>query len=80
MLSQEQAELFELIQNLRPDDVHRVLEYVRKMEACPAVDYSDDWTEEELRAVANESLRRLDEIDPYDWSDADQQPRAEAKE
>ncbi len=37
------------------------------------VDDSDEWTEEDRREATNQSLRRLDEIDPYDWPDFEQQ-------
>src|SRR5262249_5623972 len=39
----------------------------------PPIDYSDEWTDEDLSDFSNESLRRLDELDPYDWSDEKQE-------
>ena len=69
MLSPEQAELLRLIQDMAPDQVHRVLEFTRKVKEEPPIDYSDDWTEEDMREASNDALCRLDEIDPYDWPD-----------
>jgi len=67
MLSPEQAELVHLIQQLHSDGVQRVLEFARKVKSEAPLEYTDDWTEEELRAMADATLRRLDEVDPYDW-------------
>jgi hypothetical protein len=72
MLSQQQTELVQLIQALQPKDVQRVLEFARKLQAEAPVEYTDQWTDEDLRAVSNETLRRLDEIDPYDWTETEQ--------
>ena len=65
MLSPEQTELVQLIQELEPEKVHQVLEFTRKVKTDPPIDYSDDWTEEDLREFSNDTLRRLDKIDPY---------------
>jgi hypothetical protein len=73
MLSQEQSELVQLIQELEPEQVHRVLEFTRKIKDGLPIDYSDHWTEEDLRDAGNELLQRLDEIDPYDWPDSERQ-------
>ena len=72
MFSHEQTELIQLIQQLDPEQVLRVLEFTRKVKVEPPVDYSDEWTDEDLRDFANDTLRRLDETDPYDWPDTGQ--------
>jgi len=72
MLSQEQTELVQLIQSLPPQHVQWILEFARKLQAEAPLDYTDDWTEEELREVVNETCRRLDHVDPYDWPDTEQ--------
>jgi len=36
------------------------------------IDDSDEWTDEDRREATNEALRRLDEIDPYDWPDSEE--------
>lgn len=69
MHSQAQTELVQLIQQLQPEQVHRVLNFARTVKAEPPVDYSDEWTEEDMRDLSNESFRRMDELDPYDWTE-----------
>jgi hypothetical protein len=66
MLTREQTELVQLIQELGPEQVQRVLEFTRKVKAESPVDYSDEWSDEDLRDATNATLRRLDEIDPYE--------------
>ncbi len=76
MLSKEQTELVELIQELGPEQVQQVLEFTRRLKTEPPIDYSDSWTEEDMREFTNEALRRLDEIDPYDWDESETHPES----
>jgi hypothetical protein len=71
MLSQEQSELVQLIGELEPEKVHRVLEFTRKIKTEPPIDYSDNWTDEDLRECGNALLRHLDAVDPYEWPDSE---------
>jgi hypothetical protein len=77
MLSHEQNEIVELVKVLEPDQVQRVLDFTRKVKAEPAIDYSDEWSEEDLREFSNDCLRRIDEIDPYDWPESEKTSQKE---
>src|SRR4051812_24432574 len=71
-LSPQHQELVNLVQELSPEQVLRVLNFAQTVKTQPPIDYSDEWTEEDLRELSNEVLRRLDEVDPYDWPEDEQ--------
>jgi hypothetical protein len=72
MLTQEQQELVSLVQNLDETKVRKILEYARALalKPDPTVDFADEWTEEDYKALSDDTFRRLQETDPYDWPES----------
>jgi hypothetical protein len=61
MLTQEQQELVSLVQNLDQKKVRIILDYAREVAARPdpTVDFADEWTDEDYKALSDDTFRRL---------------------
>ena len=64
MLTQDQRQLVEMIERLPAEKVLQVLEFTRNLQSGPPFEYSDEWTQEDLRAFSDDTFRRVQENDP----------------